>query len=70
MIEDNPDLAMTLPAEGTNIYIDAMCIPKGARHKEAAEMFINFMCETQVALANVEAICYSTPAHRRAGTPR
>ena len=61
MIEDNPDLAMTLPAEGTNIYIDAMCIPKGARHKEVAEMFINFMCETQVALANVEAICYSTP---------
>ena len=61
MMEDNPDLAMYLPGEGTNIYIDAMCIPKGARNKEAAEMFINFMCETQIALANVEAICYSTP---------
>ena len=61
MMDDNPDLAMYLPGEGTNIYIDAMCIPKGARNKEAAEMFINFMCETQIALANVEAICYSTP---------
>ena len=61
MMEDNPDLAMYLPGEGTNIYIDAMCIPKGARNKEAAEMFINFMCETEIALANVEAICYSTP---------
>jgi hypothetical protein len=49
MMADNPDLAMFIPAEGTNIYIDAMCIPKGSRNKEAAEMFINFMCETQVA---------------------
>ncbi len=63
MMQDNPDLAMFLPAEGTNRYNDAMCIPKGARHKEAAEMFINFMCETQVALANTEYICYSSP-HR------
>ncbi len=61
MMADNPDLAMFIPAEGTNIYIDAMCIPKGSRNKEAAEMFINFMCETQVALANAEYICYSSP---------
>ena len=27
MMADNPDLAMFIPAEGTNIYIDAMCIP-------------------------------------------
>ena len=61
MMEDNPDLAILLPAEGTNRFVDAMCIPKGARHKEAAEMFINFMCETEVALANAEYICYSSP---------
>ena len=61
MMEDNPDLALYLPPEGTNLYIDAMCIPKGSRNREAAEMFINFMCETQVALANAEYICYSSP---------
>lgn len=61
MMADNPDLAMFLPAEGTNRFGDAMCIPKGARHKEAAELFINFMCETPVALANTEYICYSSP---------
>ena len=38
-----------------------MCVPKGSRNKEAAEMFINFMCETEVALANTEYICYSSP---------
>lgn len=61
MMADNPDLAMFIPAEGSNLYVDAMCIPKGSTNKEAAEMFINFMCETPVALANAEYICYSTP---------
>ncbi len=61
MMEDNPDLAFAVPREGTNIYTDAMCIPKGAPNKEAAEMYINFMCETKTALANVEYTCYSTP---------
>ena len=64
MMQDNPDLAIFLPAEGTNRFVDGMCIPKGARHKEAAEMFINFMCETQVALANAEYICYSSPQNQ------
>lgn len=61
MMADNPDLALFLPEEGTNLYLDAMCIPKGCRNREAAEMFINFMCETEVALANAEYICYSSP---------
>ena len=61
MMEDNPDLAFAVPREGFNYFVDAMCIPTGATHKEAAEMFINFMCETQVALKNIEYICYSTP---------
>lgn len=61
MIEDNPDLAFVVPEEGTNFYVDAMCIPKGAPHKEAAEMYINFMCETLVALKNCEYVMYSTP---------
>ena len=57
----NPDLEFSVPKEGTNIYTDAMCIPKGAANKEAAEMYINFMCETKVALANCEYTNYSTP---------
>ncbi|MFA6947587.1 MAG: ABC transporter substrate-binding protein, partial [Eubacteriales bacterium] len=61
MIEDNPDLAFVIPDEGTNLFADAMCIPKGAKNKEAAELYINFMCETLVALKNAEYIGYSTP---------
>ena len=61
MMDDNEDLDFVIPDEGTNLYIDAMCIPDGAPHKEAAEMYINYMCETEVALANCEYTCYSTP---------
>ena len=61
MLESNPDLGFYLPEEGTNIYVDAMCIPKGAANKENAEAFINFMCSTEVGLKNCEAIWYSTP---------
>ena len=61
MIAENPDLAFAIPKEGTNYFVDAMCIPATCQNKEAAEMFINFMCETEVALANAEYIGYSTP---------
>ncbi len=61
MMDENPDLAFAIPKEGTNYFVDAMCVPATSTHKEAAEMYINFMCETEVALANCEFIGYSTP---------
>lgn len=61
MREVNPDLAFCLPEEGTNLYVDAMCIPKSAENKENAEAFINFMCSTAVGMANVEETWYSSP---------
>ena len=61
MIEENPDLAFAIPEEGTNYFVDSMVIPADAQHKQAAEMYINFMLEAQVALANAEYIGYSTP---------
>ena len=61
MINENPDLAFAIPKEGTNYFVDAMCVPATSTQKEAAEMYINLMCETQIALANCEFIGYSTP---------
>lgn len=61
MIKRNPALAFAFPKESSNIFIDSICIPKGSSNKEAAEAFINFLCETEVAAANCEYICYSTP---------
>lgn len=61
MMENNKNLAFYYPKEGFNIFIDSACIPKGAKNKEAAEAFINFLCETDIAVANCEYICYFTP---------
>lgn len=61
MIDENPDLAAAFPREGTNIFVDAMCIPKDAKQKEAAELYINFLCEPAVSAANCAYIGYSTP---------
>ena len=62
MMESNPDLAFYLPErEGFNLFIDAMCIPSCAQEKAAAETFINFLCEPEVAGQNMEWIGYGTP---------
>ena len=61
MVEENPDLAFSFPEEGFNIFIDAMCIPKGCQNKEGAEAFINFLCRPDVSAANLDYIGYSTP---------
>ncbi len=61
IMEDNDCLNFVVPKSGTNLFVDAMCIPTGAKQKEAAEMYINFMCEPDIAYANIDYICYSTP---------
>lgn len=61
MMADNPDLAFYIPREGTNVFVDAMCIPENAKNVANAEKFINFMCSTEAAAANAEYIGYSSP---------
>ena len=62
MAEENPDLKFYLPEhQGFNLFIDAMCIPTCAQEKEAAELFINFLCDPEISAANMEWVCYSTP---------
>ena len=62
MIENNPDLAFYLPEDqGFNLFIDAACIPNCCQEKEAAETFINFLCDPEISAANMDWVCYSTP---------
>lgn len=60
-IDLNPDLAYAIPEEGSNIWVDAMVIPKGAKNKENAEKFIDFMCRPDIAQLNSQKIGYSSP---------
>lgn len=60
-VDGNENIGFFVPHQGTNLFVDAMCVLENSRNKEAAEQYINFMCRTDVATANAEYICYSTP---------
>ncbi len=61
MHEDNNDLSFFYPKEGTNAYVDAMCIPKNCQNYDLALEYINFMCEEEIAVANAEYTYYASP---------
>lgn len=61
MKENNPDLDIAFPEEGGNIFVDAACIPTTSQNKGAAELYINFLAEPEIALANAETIMYASP---------
>ena len=61
MYEENEDLEFYYPKEGTNLYVDAMCIPSCAKNKVIAERYINFMLMEEPAVANAEYTYYGSP---------
>ena len=61
MMDENEDLAYVLPKEGSNKFVDAMCIPTGAKNVEQAELFINFVLEGEIGAEICDYIGYSTP---------
>ena len=61
MHEVNPDLAYCVPEEGSNWFVDAMCILKDAKNVEEAHEWINFMASTEANLQNMDFIWYASP---------
>lgn len=61
MHDTNPDLEFCVPEEGSNVFVDAMCILKGAENKENAEKFIDFMTKAENSMKNSEYIGYTSP---------
>ena len=52
------DLDYVVPREGSNIWYDGWAIPKYARNVKAASYFINYLCQPDIALRNMDAIGY------------
>ena len=52
------DLDYEVPEEGSNIWYDGWVIPKYARNPKAASYFINYLCQPDIALRNMDAIGY------------
>ena len=55
------DIGFALPKEGFTIAFDEMVIAKGARRKDLAYAFINYIYDGDVAKANMEYICGPNP---------
>ena len=62
-MEDNENIAYTMPKEGGVIWIDNVCIPASAtpEQKLAAEMFLNFILRPDVGAMISEYNWYATP---------
>lgn len=61
-IEEAADVGVSLdyhvPDEGSNVWFDGWVIPKYAKNIKAAAYFINYMCRSDIAIRNMEAIGY------------
>lgn len=61
LMRSNPNIGFVIPKQGTMMFVDAMCVPIGSKHPIEAHQYIDFMCSTEIAKANIEYIGYSTP---------
>ena len=55
------DIGFALPKEGFTIAFDEMVIAKGARQRDLAHAFINYLYVGEVAKVNMEYICGPNP---------
>lgn len=62
LVNSNPGIGFAIPTkQGTNFFVDVMRVPTSAQNKAAAEAYINFLCDPEIAAANMDCIGYSTP---------
>lgn len=57
----NPAIEFVLPREGSMVYLDSLCIPRGARHPRAAHAFMNFVLRPDQAAAISRRTGYGSP---------
>ena len=61
IMSENEDMGFYLPESGTNLWSDAMVIPKNAKNVELAHAFINFVSEYEGAMDNSSFVGYTSP---------
>jgi spermidine/putrescine transport system substrate-binding protein len=53
-------LEYVVPKEGSNVWFDCWVIPKYAKNTKAASYFMNYLCQPEVALRNMDVSGYSS----------
>lgn len=61
VMSENDDLRYIEPYQGTNIWIDAMVIPKNSNNPELAHDFINFILEEENQKSISSEVGYTSP---------
>ena len=61
VLDENEDMSFYMPNQGTNIWCDAMVIPKNAENPKLANEFINYMLTYEAAFDNTETVGYTSP---------
>lgn len=60
VLSENEDMGYYTPNCGTNVWVDAMVIPKNASNVDLAYKFIDFVISEEVALLQTEAVGYTS----------
>src|SRR5579885_320487 len=57
----NADVNYIIPSSGASMWVDNLCVPASAPHKDSAYRWLNYMLEPEVAAANANYTWYATP---------
>jgi spermidine/putrescine transport system substrate-binding protein len=60
VMSEDEDIGYAVPKEGTNVWIDNVCIPVGAPHPENAHAFLNHILDKEVMAEIANTIHYAT----------
>lgn len=60
ILSENPDMGYYCPSEGTNVWSDAMVIPKNAPNPDLANEFINYVLSYDASYDNTEEVGYTS----------
>lgn len=61
VMSENKNMGYYMPKSGTNLWSDAMVIPKNAKNVELAHEFINFVSSYESAMDNSTYVGYTSP---------
>lgn len=61
ILDENEEMSFWMPLEGTNLWSDAMIIPKNAANPLLAQEFINYVLSYEAAKGNSEYVGYTSP---------
>ena len=58
---ENPAIKWIYPPEGVSLWMDSLCIPKGAKNIKEAHAFLDYLMRPEVAALISQEMGYSTP---------